>query len=100
MQTLTYKGHEYTIVAEAGNITLQGLHQDIFLPGLHAQIEQDAKYKVNKPFLGNDDFPEMDYDSSDVEVEIEETIESRIKQHLRDHVEGSAMVQVISHNLN
>lgn len=100
MDVINYNGHSYGILVEGEDIVLQGLHNDLLLPGLYSEIEKSARLKVSTTFVGSDDFPEMDYDHNDVANEIDETIEQRIKQHLKDYLYDSEKIQVINYNVN
>lgn len=100
MNTVTYNGKSYGVIIEGSDVILQGLHENVVLKGLYDEIERDSRLKVATEFIGSDDFPEMDFDPADIDIEIEEVIEARIKKHLSDNPENTQRTEVIRHNLN
>lgn len=100
MNTISHNGKSYGIIIDGSDVILQGLHEDIVLKGLYDEVERDSRLKVATEFVGSDDLPEMDYDPADIDIEIEEVIEARIKKHLRENPENTQRTEVNRHNLN
>lgn len=99
MKPIIYKENVYEIVINGDDIHFEGLHQDLILVGAYLELKREAIDAVGyyrQDTLSDYDGTTFDYDKSDVDYYIDQSIEEFIDRFLK----AGKNIETLTHNNN